>query len=964
MRHRDDKAANSPIKNASPRQMSRRMKETRSMREKFQTKGASVMRETLSALLTLALLFALAPVKASYASADARKDAAEAGEKATRADVDATEKLSGLPLSFTPNAGQMDASVKYQMRASGGTVFFKESEVVYALPAPRGVVRRKGDPPTLDSIDLRVRFEGANAGASIEGRNALPGKASYFIGSDPTRWRASLPTYSRLSYAKLYEGIELEYDGANGRLKSTYTVAPNADPARIRWTYAGATGLRVDAESGDLIVALPTNTAQRAEALKTKAGAKKDVKGSASGGSSEGAKDAPQFVERAPLAWQDVEGRRVPVSARYEIAEDGTVGFALGNYDRTRPLVIDPDIEWSYYVGGAGNDYGYSVALDASGDIYVAGVTSSPNFPVSVPPGAQGAFGGKIDVFVVKLNSTGDTILYSTFLGGDEDDCAFGLALDAAGNAHVAGYTRSANFPTANAFQNSYGGGHSDAFAAKISTDGRALLYSTYIGGADEDVARAIALASGSQAALTGYTRSANFPTVSALQSSNAGAEDAFVLRLNAGGGALLHSTYLGGAGADYGEAIAVDRFGAAHVAGSTESANFPVHQAEQSAKKAFDDAFAAKLAPSGDALTFSTYLGGDDSDFARTVSLDRWGNMYVAGFTRSLNFPTLNPFQPSNAGGDDAFLARLKPNGKLRYSTYFGGNGDDNAFGLAVDREGYATLAGRTRSANFPVQNSPAGGARGSDGNDAFVARFTSGGQGLIFSAYLGGNGHEIAEAVALDSAGNAYVTGYTYSDEGFPKPPTDPHRGLLDEEMFILKIAEPTPSVAACTSAINVALASDNAVASASSTYPIRFYSPAGANDGDRKGTNWETGGGWNDATRDAYPDWLEITFDDVKTLSEIRVYTLQNDFHNPQEPTPDTPADIYGVKDFDVQYWDGDSWETVLNGSVAGNARAMRSFAFAPLTTNAIRVFVRDARAHFSRIVELEAFGCNAQ
>ncbi|HEV3468015.1 MAG TPA: SBBP repeat-containing protein [Pyrinomonadaceae bacterium] len=901
------------------------------------------IRRVIGAALALSLLLSFLPAARASAAAKGREVSGEA--------------LGALPLSFVPNAGQFGGEVRFHARGLQGTALFRSDGIDFALPPPLSAYRprRKGERRRPELLRLGLRFEGAKKEAAIEADGALPGTVNYFIGSDPRRWRASVPTYGRIVYRGLYEGIRLRYDGDEGKLKSTYTVAAGADPARIRWRYEGASEVLVDSSTGDLRVRLPAEPGA--------ATAGKDSQATAVNNNASPAAVPPAEVrERAPVAWQERDGRRFAVEVRYAVAADGSVGFALGKYDRALPLVIDPTYEFSHVLGGQGRDYGYAVALDRAGNIYLTGVTSSVSFTPGLPSvTAQPFFGGKTDVFVVKLNPAGDTVLYSTYLGGADDDWGFGVAVDAAGRAHVTGYTRSDNFPTASALQTAFGGGPVDAFAAKLSADGRALLYSTYLGGADEEVGHSVVVTPDGAAAVAGYTRSANFPVANALQPDNAGLEDAFVLKLSPGGAALVYGTYLGGAGDDRGQAVAADGEGNLYVAGHTASADFPVAKALQPAHAGQEDAFVLKLRPDGGAPAFSTFLGGADSDLARAVAVDRWGQVYVTGSTRSANFPVANALQPSNAGGDDAFVTKLNRKGqKLNYSTYLGGAGDDYGLGVAVDRGGLASVTGRTKSNDFPLagafRTTPAG------GEEAFAARLSAGGAALDFSTFVGGLRREIGEGVATDAAGNVYVTGYTFSED-FPNSNAEPHRLVTDDDAFVMKLAAPTPAAAPCAQTHNVAASAAGATALASSVYPNWDFNVMSAIDGDRTGAGWGAGGGWNDATRDAYPDWLEVAFDDVKNISQVRVYTLRDDFNIPVEPTPDVTALVYGLINFEVQFWDGARWQTVPGGQVRANDRALRVLSFDPVTTDRVRLVATNSRANFSRVVELEAVGCAA-
>lgn len=638
---------------------------------------------------------------------------------------------------FEPNAGQSEGPARFLLRTSPATFFFTGSEVVLA---------------SSTASPLRVRFLGADPASRIEGAEPRPGTVNYFVGSDPTRWHAGLPTYAEIRYAGLYPGVALAYRADGKPLKGTYTVAPGADPGSIRWRYDGGEA-RLD-EEGRLHV-------------QTEAG------------------DAA-LTEEPPLAWQEDQGRRVPVSARYALGEDGSVGFVIGAYDRARPLIVDPLIEYSTFLGGSMFDIAWSIAVDAAGNAYIAGDAESSNFPTVGP--YQPSPGGQGDAFVAKFSPDG-TPLYSTYLGGNNFDYATEIAIDAQGNAYVTGKTGSANFPTVNALQPVYGG-FWDAFVTKINPTGTALVYSTYLGGSSEEnyinagLPGSIAVDAFGAAYVTGNTQSANFPTKQPFQSFLNGTVDAFVTKLSPSGNTIVYSTFLGGTAAETGWAIAVDRSGQAVVTGDTTSFNtFPTKNAFQihCAFSAFCyDAFVTRFRADGTGLVFSTYLGGNDVEWidrAMGVALDGQGTAYVTGMTGSTNFPMSNAYQSIYGGQIDAFVTRFNRQGTLLSSTYLGGNNSEVGYAVAVRRAsppGGVTpgihVSGITLSQNFPVVD-PLQATLGAF-EDAFVAKFNLAASDLLFSTYLGGTtGREEygATGIALDGTGNVYVTGGTEATD-FP--------------------------------------------------------------------------------------------------------------------------------------------------------------------------------------------------
>jgi hypothetical protein len=691
-----------------------------------------------------------------------------------------------LPLSFEANQGQTDARVKFLSRGPGYTLFLTGDEAVLGLRraearqpkfekrnsksavipgVPRPLLRGL-EPPTRDlgpqtasaesgaSAAVRVKLLGANPHAKATGEEELPGKANYFIGNDPKKWRTNLPTYAQVRYQGVYPGVDLVYYGnQGGQLEYDFVVAPGADPSAI--------ALDVGA------VREPPRAHRDAPLQST-----------ADGGLVISTEIGPVQLEK-PLIYQEDSGWRREIPGGYVLKNAHEVAFRVGAYDPTRPLVIDPVLAYSTYLGGNEGDYGEGIAEDASGNTYVAGSTESSDFPTSA--GAfQTALAGGVNVFVTKLNPTGTALVYSTYLGGNGPDYGDGIAVDSSGNAYVTGRTDSTNFPTtAGAFQTALQAtlaGRANAFVTKLSPSGSALVYSTYLGGTNFDGGDAIAVDSSGNAYVTGWTASTNFPTTAgafqtALASPVGYGGNAFVTKLNPTGTAPVYSTYLGGNLVDVAHGIAVDSSGNAYVTGGTRSPNFPTTAgAFQTSLAGFSNAFVTRLNSTGSALVYSTYLGGSNKDEAYGIALDSSADPFVTGETMSSNFPiTPGAFQTALAGSENAFVTKLNPAGTaLIYSTYLGGSGQDSAYGIAVDSSGNANVTGPATSSNFPTtagafQTSLAGTA------NAFVTTLNASGSALVYSTYLGGSSADSGYGIALDALGNAYVTGSTESSN-FP--------------------------------------------------------------------------------------------------------------------------------------------------------------------------------------------------
>ncbi|MGA3099117.1 MAG: SBBP repeat-containing protein, partial [Bryobacteraceae bacterium] len=425
-------------------------------------------------------------------------------------------------------------------------------------------------------------------------------------------------------------------------------------------------------------------------------------------------------------------------------------------------------IVFSTYFGGSFTDVASAIAVDAGGNTYVTGWTSSTDLPVK--NAFQSHSGGGVDAFVAKFDSTG-ALAYCTYLGGEGDDRAFGIAVDASGTVYLTGWTSSTDFPTAgNPYQGSLAGGL-DAFFAKLSASGESLVYSTFLGGASSDQGRGIALDASGNAFIAGQTASSSFPTLHPLQSGLKGPQDAFVAEFD-GSGALLFSTYLGGSGTDTAAAIAVGGDGSLYLTGSTDSLDFPTLNALQPANAGYQDAFVTKLSFGGAAIVFSTYLGGsggavDYPESGLGIDVDAAGNAYVVGVTSSSDFPTRNALQPALAGWENAFVTKVAATGTaLDFSTYLGGSNLDYGVALRVDSSGAACVAGYSTSPDFPLLSPVQSGLAGS--YDAFLSCLSASGEALVFSTLLGGSNADAAYGLAMD-AGSVYIAGLTASSD-FP--------------------------------------------------------------------------------------------------------------------------------------------------------------------------------------------------
>ena len=692
----------------------------------------------------------LTAVLALPANLPAIEQTAHAVPPSNKANAETAHAVYGsLPTTFIANGGQLDSSVRYEVRSSAGHLFFTPQGVTLALTtadnapvAPHDVepaaqpIKPAVDAAPQTSIAVRVSFDSANPNLVLGGADQLPGIANFFIGSDPSQWHTNVPTYGGVAYRDLYPGIDLSYTGYVGVLKGTYTVAPGADPALIRWRYTGANSTHIDMTTGNLLIDAPVGVT---------------------------------LTEQVPEAWQiGANGVQRTVMAHYALTEDGAAQFTMGEYDHAQPLVIDPGLVYSTYLGGSGYDVGSAIAVDSSGSAYVTGSTTSANFPTTV--GAfQTTYGGGDDTFVSKLNAAGSALVYSTYLSDSSPESGHEIAVDSSGSAYIMGDTYNTNFPiTAGAFQTTYGGGR-DAFVSKLNASGSSLIYSTYLGGSGNDEDGGIAVDSSGSAYVTGFTGSTDFPTTTGAYQTTNGGGGAFVSKLNAAGSALAYSTYLGGSSLSIGFGIAVDSSGNAYVTGFT-SGNFPTTAgAYQTTAGGNRDVFVSKLNVTGSALVYSTYLGGNKDENGNGIAVDSSGSAYVTGNTYSTNFPTTTSAFQTTYNGGDAFVSKLNAAGSaLVYSTYLGGSSYDGGDGIAVDSSGNVYVTGDTSSTDFPTTTS-AFQTTTSGYTDAFVSKLNAAGSALAYSTYLGGGGNERGSGIAVDSSGSVYVTGDTSSTD-FP--------------------------------------------------------------------------------------------------------------------------------------------------------------------------------------------------
>ncbi|HVX12138.1 MAG TPA: NF038129 family PEP-CTERM protein [Pirellulales bacterium] len=744
-----------------------------------------------------------------------------------------------IPLGFEPNEGQTASQVQYLAQGSGYSLFLTSNDAVLSLDNSASSGTGDAAPSTTQQSVLQMQLVDANQTPTVVGLDEEPGKSNYLLGSDASTWITNVASYAKVEYQQVYPGVDLVYYGNQGQLEYDFIVTPGTDPSVIKFGVQGADTLTLDAQ-GDLIL------------------------GTAAG----------DVVQQAPNIYQEIDGAKEIVAGHYVLLGQNQIGFALGAYDLSRPLVIDPVLVYSTYLEGStinqGNYPSYlglnaavSIAVDASGDAYVTGTTNSLNFPTTpgaaqsstqilpLAPGLEGSV-----AFVTKLNTDGTGVVYSTYLGPaiatDLNTVGTSIALDAAGEAYVTGYTDAPGLPAVNAVQPSLGPSAEqgpiqtstyDAFVAKLNASGSALIFSTYLGGGLNDYGNSIAVDAAGNAYVAGATDSANFPTTAgALQGPHTDGNpddppgvqgEGFVAKFSSTGD-LIYSTYLGGSSFSAAYGVAVDTTGDAYVTGQTTAPDFqtehPIQGTLYTDGLTVADAFIAELNPTGSALVYSTYYGGHLDEMGLSIAVDATGSAYVTGYQDLIGGPSgEQPFSSNGNRPDYGFIAKLSPGGAtLVYSTSFtdfyqGGDAIDlipddyiNGFSgqrIAVDSTGNAYVSGVDvfdAAGNAYYHNDPAGVAAGGI-LDAVVYEF--GPSGAVYrTTMLGGSANDTApiplnqsfgSGIALDPAGDVYVSGFTSRATGFPTTPgAFEVSGLYSESYeetsaFVLKIAPPAAGV-----------------------------------------------------------------------------------------------------------------------------------------------------------------------
>lgn len=826
------------------------------VRSNWQRFRATPARMLFLALIVLLSLLAFRQFGSS--SSGARINVGPSAQSTTSSPADRQS------LYFEPNVGQTDPAVRFMVHVGGGSLFFTPKEVVLVMASvntphettpdvnvPRSdqdtrLSAARSTPPIRRNV-VRMSFVDAGLISPVEVGKPLAGKVNYLIGNDPSQWHTNLPTYASIAYKDIYPGVMLNYSGystlpgmsdkpgTKAVLEGTYSVQPGADPSQIRWRY-GYLGTEGEVRQAGEKVELSTDQAGNLEvrlAQRPDSTSLTNNATAATTGATGGAEAVVAVLtEQAPVAWQEINGQRVPVAVQYKLPPDadnadsrdrdrinsgddiggGIISFQVGDYNHAYPLIIDPSLYYSSYIGGSGVDSGYALGLDGSGYTYIGGETASTNFPFTGSAFQRTYGGGTEDAFVAKFNtllSGSSSLIYATYLGGNGFDRANNMAVDSNGYAYITGYTNSTNFPgplsggvpgAPNGFQTTLAGGY-DAFIAKLKPNGTDLTYSSYLGGSSNEWVpgepnttynSGITVDGSGYAYISGMTTSTfaqGFPaTVGAFQRDyQGGARDAWLAKVNtnsSGSNSLVYCTYLGSNGDEVGVGVAVDGQGQAYVSGAVyqNSSNFPTtaNAFQQSSGYTIqnNDVFLTKFNASGSGLLYSTLYGSTGYEGGARIKLV--GSVaYLAGNSNSSTLPTgpnAKSYRTSNSGDYDAILLAFNTSGSgtgsLLYTSFLGGSSFDSGRDLAVDGSGNAYIVGytgSTSSGGFPTRNAIQTDNNG--GLDAFVAELNTnvtGDSSLVFSTFFGGASDDLGFGIGLDSGGNAYIGGTTSSTPG----------------------------------------------------------------------------------------------------------------------------------------------------------------------------------------------------
>jgi hypothetical protein len=664
------------------------------------------------------------------------------------------ERYGSTPLRFEPNLGQASQPARFIARGANYGVYFTDRGATLDMREGHG-----------KAVAMKISFVGEQESVRLSGERPLASRSNYFLGGEQN-WRTGVGNFERVRYASVYPGVDAVFYGNQRQLEYDFDVAPGADPSQIALQLSGADKLSIEPDGN----------------LKIDA-------------------DGHTLSFLAPIAYQVSNGERKEVASHFVLKGRDEIHFAVGSYDHSQPLVIDPTLAYSTFLGGSSYESPYSIAVDGNGDAYVTGFTQSSDFPQSAGAYAVHPAGAFSYVFVTKMNPTGTSVVYSTYFGGSSgDQYGQAIAVDNAGNAYVGGFTGALDFPVSpGAVESHANSPYSAGFLTKLNASGNAILYSTYIGATTTAGAsvQGVAVDGSGNAYITGQT-GPGFPvTAGAFQTTPGGRGDAFVAKLNSTGTAYTYASYLGGGYPDQGNGITVDGHGNAYVTGYTHCNRFPsTANAYEKYCAPPEDTFVTKVNPSGSALVYGTFLH-TPSGAGQAIALDVNENAYIVGYAASGMPTTPGAFQSANQGITNAYIAKLNSTGTaLAYSTYLGGNGQDQGWGIKVDLQGRAYVDGLTiGSTNFPVTpdayqaHLQQGGNPLSATANAFLTRLNPTGTALDYSTYFGSE-YTQAYALALDNNNHAYITGLTFPND-VPVTPNAYDRVGKQQDAFVAKFS-----------------------------------------------------------------------------------------------------------------------------------------------------------------------------
>jgi len=685
-------------------------------------------------------------------------------------------KFSSLPISFSENLGQWDERALFRAQASGAFFWFCRTEALYVLTKKADEILDDGLPDVMAWLNkfncpsyrkemqvVRVQFLGSNPNVEVIGECRLPYVNNYFLGNDSSRWRTYVPNYAAIVYKNIYPGIDLKYHADGHPLEYDFIIHPGADLSNIHIRYQGIDQMSISSDGSLDIV--------------TKFGS---------------------IYEERPFIYQVINSVRQPVAGHFIKKSSTEFGFSIEEeFNQDYPLVIDPQIVYSTFLGGLGWETPTDLMVDGVGFAYAVGSTPASDFPVFNPYDSTYNGGEPYgDLYVTKFSLSGNTLVYSTYIGGSSADLASRMALDLNGNVFMSGSTISDDFPLVNPFQYRQSVDW-DAVVLKLNSQGNGLIYSTYFGGNGYDSGEKVNVDMEGCAFVTGRTTSTNLPTNRlAFDTTFNGSDqgDAFLVKFTASGNLVRFCTYLGGAGGDLGYCVEIANDGTPIVAGITESTNFPIINAYDFSFNGMYDVFVSRFDFTGSTLTYSTYFGGNSAETPKGLVVKQAdkGTVYISGETASSNFPMMNAYDPELGGPYDGYIAVLSWDGsELLYGTYLGGSGWDWSFDIDLDQMENIYVTGYSQSLDFPLVN-PFDNSLG--WQDCFVTVFTEGGDEIQFSTFLGGQDEEFGIAIDLDTDRDIYVMGRTYSPD-FPL--IDPFDSEIDGyigDAFITKISSVT--------------------------------------------------------------------------------------------------------------------------------------------------------------------------